>query len=156
MDKTGETKPYFEQMITAVLKARRSDDLTPKTVRADLCIFAHDGTEYLFEIKAPKPNKGQCLEVIQRLLIFHLLRGAKRPQLQAYYAMPYNPYGVTKAVYKWSQARNYLPFYEAVVIGDEFWNIVGGPTAYEELLEIYLEVGRERSKYMMDALAFGF
>jgi Type II restriction endonuclease, TdeIII len=156
MDKKGLTKPSFEQMITAVLNARRSDDLVTKTVRADLGIFANDGTEYLFEIKAPKPNKGQCLEVIQRLLRFHLLRGAKRPQLQAYYAMPYNPYGVTKAVYKWSQARNYLPFDEVVVIGDEFWNIVGGATAYEELLEIYLEVGREKSKYMMDALAFGF
>jgi hypothetical protein len=33
---------------------------------------------------------------------------------------------------------------------------VGGATAYEELLEIYLEVGREKSKYMLDTLAFGF
>mgnify|MGYP006272704559 CR=1 FL=1 len=72
------------------------------------------------------------------------------------YAMPYNPYGVTKADYKWSQAKNYLPFNEAVVIGDEFWNIVGGLATYGELLEIYLEVGREKSKYMLDALAFGF
>lgn len=156
MANRGQAKPSFEQMVTAVLNARREDDLVTKTVRADLYIFANDGTEYLFEIKSPKPNKGQCLEVIQRLLRFHLLRGAKRSQLQAYYAMPYNPYGVTKAVYKWSQARNYLPFDEAVVIGDEFWNIVGGATAYEELLEIYLEVGREKSKYMLDALAFGF
>lgn len=152
----GQAKPSFEQMITAVLNARRSDDLATKTVRADLYILADNGTEYLFEIKAPKPNKGQCLEVIQRLLRFHLLRGTNRPQVQAYYAMPYNPYGVTKADYKWSQARNYLPFDKAVVIGDEFWNIVGGGTAYEELLEIYLEVGREKSKYMLDALAFGF
>lgn len=154
--KRGQAKPSLEQMITAVLQARRSDDLEPKIVRADLYILTHDGTELLFEIKAPKPNKGQCLEVIQRLLRFHLLRGANRPQVQAYYAMPYNPYGVTKQKYKWSQALNYLPFEEAVVIGDEFWNIVGGQTAYEELLEIYLEVGREKGKYMLDALAFGF
>lgn len=156
MANRGQAKPSFEQMVTAVLDARRSDDLITKTVRTDLYILANDGTEYLFEIKSPKPNKGQCLEVIQRLLRFHLLRGAKRPQLQAYYAMPYNPYGVIKSVYKWTQARNYLPFNEIVAIGDEFWNIVGGATAYEELLEIYLEVGREKSKYMLDALAFGF
>jgi hypothetical protein len=154
--KEGQAKPSFEQMITAVLNARHSDDLATKTVRADLYILANDGTEYLFEIKAPKLDKGQCLEVIQRLLRFHLLRGANRPQVQAYYAMPYNPYGVAKADYKWSYARNYLPFDQAVVIGDEFWNIVGGATAYEELLEIYLEVGREKSKYMLDALEFGF
>lgn len=154
--KKQQAKPSLEQMITAVLNARRSDDSETKTVRADLYIMADDGTEYLFEIKSPKPNKGQCLEVIQRILRFHLLRGAKRPQVKAYYAMPYNPYGVTKDKYKWSQALNYLPFEEAVVIGDEFWTIVGGQTAYEELLEIYLEVGREKGKYMLDALAFGF
>lgn len=152
----GQAKPSVEQMITAVLNSRRLDDLETKTVRADLYILADDGKEFLFEIKSPKPNKGQCLEVTQRLLRFHLLRGASRPQVQAYYAMPYNPYGCSKADYKWSQARNYLPFDEAVVIGQEFWNIVGGATAYEELLEIYLEVGIEKSKYMLDALAFGF
>ena len=154
--KKPQARPSLEQMITAVLNTRRSDDLETKTVRADLYILATDGTEFLFEIKSPKPNKGQCLEVVQRLLRFHLLCGAKRPQVKAYYAMPYNPYGVTKAVYRWPQALNYLPFEEAVVIGNEFWNIVGGETAYEELLEIYLEVGREKGKYMLDALAFGF
>ncbi|MEH2009392.1 TdeIII family type II restriction endonuclease [Nostoc sp.] len=154
--KKEQAKPSFEQMITAVINACRSDDLEIKVVRADLYILAKDGTEFLFEIKAPKPNKGQCLEVLQRLLRFHLLRGVNRPQLQAYYAMPYNPYGITKADYKWTQAKSYLPFEEPVIIGNEFWNIVGGATAYEELLEIYLEVGRDKSKYMLDALAFGF
>ncbi len=59
-------------------------------------------------------------------------------------------------LYKWSQALNYTPFQEAVLIGNEFWNIIGGSSAYEELLDIYLEVGYEKSKYMLDALAFGF
>lgn len=154
--KRGKAKPTLEQMITAVLNARCSDDLETKSVRADLYIQTDNGTELLFEIKSPKPNKGQCLEVIQRLLRFHLLRGVNRPQVNAYYAMPYNPYGSSKADYKWSQALNYLPFEEAVVIGYDFWEIIGGKTAYEELLEIYLEVGRERSKYMLDTLAFGF
>ena len=154
--KQEQGKPSFDQMIKAVLNARRTDDLEIKIVRVDLYILAKDGKEFFFEIKAPKPNKGQCLEVLQRLLRFHLLRGVKRPEVQAYYAMPYNPYGATKVDYKWTQAKSYLPFDEAVVIGNEFWNIVGGPTAYEELLEIYLEVGREKSKYMLDTLAFGF
>jgi hypothetical protein len=88
----GQAKPSLEQMITAVLNTRHSDDLETKKVRADLYILANDGKEFLFEIKSPKPNKGQCLEVTQRLLRFHLLLGKKRPQLQAYYAMPYNPW----------------------------------------------------------------
>ncbi|MFM5888984.1 MAG: TdeIII family type II restriction endonuclease [Dolichospermum sp.] len=149
-------KPSLEQMITAVLNARRSDDLELKIVRTDLYILAKDGTELFFEIKGPKPNKGQCLEVTQRLLRFQLLSGKNRPQVQAYYAMPYNPYGAKKTDYKWSCTVNYTPFNDAVIIGHDFWKIIGGETAYEELLEIYLEVGHEKSKYMLDALAFGF
>jgi len=70
--------------------------------------------------------------------------------------MGYNPYGPSRTDYKWSFARNYMHFEDALLIGQEFWEIVGGPTAYEELLEIYQEVGKEKSKYMIDALAFGF
>ena len=29
------------------------------------------------------------------------------------------------------------------MLGEQFWNFVGGPEAYEELLEVYREVGEE-------------
>ncbi|MFM6319074.1 MAG: TdeIII family type II restriction endonuclease, partial [Dolichospermum sp.] len=129
--KQEKEKPSFEQMITAVMNTRGSNDLELKIARVDLYILAKDGTKFFFEIKAPKPKKGQCLEVLQRLLRFHLLHGVNRPKAQAYYAMPYNPYGANKVDYKWTHAKSYLPFDEAVVIGNEFWNIVG-----EQLLNI--------------------
>ncbi|MCC7355314.1 MAG: TdeIII family type II restriction endonuclease [Anaerolineae bacterium] len=149
-------KPTLEQMIGEVLDAQKDDELALRTARADLYILARDGTEFFFELKSPVPNKGQCLEITQRILRFHLLRGQPRPKVQAYFAMAYNPYGPSREDYRWSIALNYAPFSQAVVIGHEFWSIVGGPTAYEELLEIYHEVGREKGKYMIDALAFGF
>lgn len=149
-------KPSFQDMIESVFQARQQDDLVARTARADLYILTKQGEQLLFEIKSPQPNKGQCLEVTQRLLRFHLLRGQYRPTVQAYYAMAYNPYGPTRSEYRWTYALNYMPFAQAAVIGQEFWNIVGGPTACEELLGIYQEVGREKSKYMFDALAFGF
>jgi len=43
-----------------------------------------------------------------------------------------------------------------VLIGSEFWDLVGGEGTFEELLEIYREVGREKTKAMLDALLFGF
>lgn len=43
-----------------------------------------------------------------------------------------------------------------VLLGAGFWTLVGGKGTYEELLEIYQEVGREKGKAMIDALAFGF
>jgi hypothetical protein len=152
----GENRPSLEQMIQAVLDAQREGHLEERSARADLYILGQDGTHFLFEMKSPVPNKGQCLEVTQRILRFHVLLQQTRPAVQSYFAMAYNPYGPTREDYRWSFAKNYLPFEQAVVIGHEFWDIVGGPTAYEELLTIYQEIGREKSKYILDALAFGF
>ncbi len=151
-----QPKPSLDDMIEAVLNARHSDDLEINKERVDLSVLTHDGIEYLFEIKTPKPNKGQCLGVIEQILRFHLLRGVSRPQVQAYCAMPYNPYGSQKVDYKWSCALKYMPFQDAVVIGNNFWKIIGGDTTYEELLAIYLEVGQEKSKDILDALALEF
>lgn len=146
----------MQEMVHAVLQAGTVEDTEVRSARADLYIRAKDGTKYFFEIKSPQPNKGQCLEVTERLLRFHLLTGEPGPGVQAYYAMAYNPYGPEREDYKWSLALNYTPFDEGVLIGEEFWRIVGGPTAYEELLAIYQEVGAQKGKYMVDALAFGF
>lgn len=148
-------KPLFTEMIESVLAARSFNDLVPRTAKADLYIVSHHGEHIFFEIKGSKPNKGQCLEVFERLLRFHLLSTSKNPS-RAFYAMAYNPYGSSRKDYRWSVAKQYTPFDDALVIGHEFWEIVGGETAYTELLEIYQEVGREKSKYMLDALAFGF
>ena len=143
-------------MIEAVLEAQQTNHLVRRSVKADLYVLSRDGRKFFFEIKGSKPNKGQCLEVIQRLLRYHLLCGQSRPAAQSYYAMAYNPYGPNRSDYKWSVARKYTPFEQAVIMGHEFWNIIGGETAYEELLDIYQEVGREKGKHMLDALAFGF
>ena len=152
----NSVKPTIDEMIDAVLNARKTTDLETRTVRADLYICTNKDIEYFFEIKSPKPNKGQCLEVTQRILRFHLLREIKRPNVISYYAMAYNPYGPTRDLYKWSIAKSYMPFDDGLVIGNEFWEIIGGPSTYKELLEIYRIVGEEKSKFMIDALAFGF
>lgn len=151
-----DDKPALSEMVGAVLDARRTDDLSPLKVTADLYIRAKDGTRYYFEMKSPMPNKGQCLEVTQRLLRFHLIAGEPRPAVRAYFAMAYNPYGPGRSDYNWNFALNYTPFNESVIMAQEFWNIVGGDNTMEELLSIYQEVGREKTKYMLDSLAFGF
>ncbi|MEK7729516.1 MAG: TdeIII family type II restriction endonuclease [candidate division KSB1 bacterium] len=152
----GKSRPSLQQMIKAVLAARRQTDLQDRVFRADLYIYALDGSKLFFEMKSPMPNKGQCLEVTQRILRFHLLHGQARPKVKAYFAMAYNPYGPNRSDYRWAYARNYMPFDQAVLLGREFWEVVGGPNIYEELLEIYQEVGREKGKGIIDALGFDF
>jgi len=125
-------------------------------VSFDLYVKSKNNIEYFFEIKSPQPNKGQCIEILQRILRIHALKNQKRPFVSAYFAMAYNPFGIDKSSYKWSFARNYLPFDETVVLGQEFWEIIGGKFAYEELLNLYRTVGKEKSKFILDALAYGF
>lgn len=149
-------RPAMHEMVEAVLAARRSDDLVPLRLVADLWVQRHDGTQLFFEIKSPMPNKGQCLEVTQRLLRVHLITGEQRPQVAGYFAMAYNPYGASHSDYRWTYATSYMPFEDAVLIGEEFWSLVGAEGVYEELLEIYQQVGQARAKYILDTLAFGF
>ena len=133
----------FDDMVAAVLSKASNDDTVELSITADLYILRHDGTELFFEIKSPQPNKGQCLEVTQRLLRIHPARQKPRPQVQAYFAMPYNPYGNLRSDYQWGHAKNYTPFEDAVRIGEEFWSMVGTDSTYHELLQIYAEVGQE-------------
>ena len=45
---------------------------------------------------------------------------------------------------------------DEVLLGKEFWDLVGGVGTYEEVLEIYQEVGREKGPDMLDQLALGY
>lgn len=153
---SGEQLPTLDQMIEQVLARSSNEPKQMRTVRVDLFVQTYDGREFYFELKSPVPNKGQCLEVTQRILRIHALRNIPRPQVQAYFAMAYNPYGSTREYYRWSIAQKYLPFDQSVVIGNEFWTLIGGDTTYAELLDIYREVGEQKAKYIIDALAFGF
>lgn len=145
-------RPSLSDMVSAVLSAHVDNDNTARSARSDLFIRTHTGLEYYFEIKSPVPNKDQCLSITSRILRIHLLRRQSRPNVQAYFAMAYNPYGPTRGDYRWSLAKLYLPFEQATLIGQEFWEIVGGPTTYQELLNIYAEVGRDKSKRIFESM----
>lgn len=123
---------------------------------ADLYIEKIDGTELFFEIKSPKPNKGQCLEVTRRQLEIHGTTHEKYPKVIAYIAFAHHPWGVDKSTYKHSPALGYLDLEDEVLIGKEFWELVGGVGTYKEVLEIYQEVGREKGPDMHDQLALGY
>jgi hypothetical protein len=127
-----------------------------RKVRADLYIAENSGNAVFFEVKSPKPNKGQCLEVTARLLRAHAIAGYGPPRLRTFYAMAYNPYGVDRSTYDHSFALRYLDMQNEVLIGQEFWNFLAGEGTYEQLLEIYREVGREKGPDMIDQLALGY
>jgi hypothetical protein len=144
----------FTALVAEVLSVG-GDQTEPRSSIADLYIKTHSGDEHFFEIKSPKPNKGQCLEATSRLLQIHAINHKNRPRVNAYYAMGYNPYG-SRADYKHSFAKNYMDLESQVLLAEEFWAIVGGDETYREVLSIYREVGRERGPDMLDKLALSY
>lgn len=76
--------------------------------------------------------------------------------MRTFYAMAYNPYGRDRKSYKHSFTMRYMDAANQVLIGNEFWEIVGGPGTYEAVLDIYREVGREKGPDMIDQLALGY
>ncbi|MEK7137717.1 MAG: TdeIII family type II restriction endonuclease [Patescibacteria group bacterium] len=152
----GGMKESFKGYVKEVVESSKTGGGTERTSIADLYTETQKGDELYFEIKSPKPNKGQCLEATGRLLQIHAIRHATYPRVKAVYAMAYNPYGINKSEYKHSFVMNYMDVENEVLIGKEFWDLVGGPGTYEEVLGIYQEVGREKGPDMLDQLAMGY
>jgi type II restriction enzyme len=91
-------------------------------------------------MKSAKPNKGQCIEMKQRLLKALGIRRSR--EVFVWWGVPYNPYGTGDA-YRHPYPLRFFDFRNEVKLGSEFWNFVGGGGTYELLLGIYREVGLE-------------
>jgi len=152
----GGIKIEYPNYVKEIIKLSRSGVGTERVNIADLYIETKSGEEWFFEIKSPKPNKGQCLEATGRLLQIQAITHEKYPKAKAFYATAYNPYGMKKEEYKHSFTLNYMDIENQVLIGKEFWDLVGGNGAYEEVLAIYQEVGKEKGPDMLDQLALGY
>ena len=153
---SGGMKSGYLDYVQEIVDIAGKGKSVERSHRADLYIEKADGTELYFEIKSPKPNKGQCEEIANRLLQIHGITHEKYPKVQAYIAFAYNPWGLDRSTYKHGPALSYLDLEDEVLIGKEFWDLVGGEGTYEEVLGIYQEVGREKGPDMLDQLALGY
>ena len=115
-------------------------DTTVRTIKVDLYVRDADENEMFFEMKSPKPNKSQCLDVTEKLLRIHALRQEGPPKVKTYYAMSYNPYGSLDQ-YNHSLATSLLDMEDQVLLGHEFWDVIGGQGTYDEVVELFLRVG---------------
>jgi len=109
------------------------------STRIDLYLRTHEDHEHFFEIKSGKPNKGQCIEMKQRLMTALAIRHGE--SAYAWWGIPYNPYGL--GPYLHAFALPFFDFEHEVMLGEQFWNFVGDAGTYEELLEVYRQVGEE-------------
>lgn len=135
-------KPNWEEELKYVLEGK-SDKLIPTTVICD--VYAVDkkaNKKYAFELKAPLPNSDQTKVSKEKILKLY----AMEPLLVdgAYYALPYNPYG-KREDYAWAFPARWFDMKkdEVVLIGNEFWEKIGGTGTYQAFIDAVNEIGKE-------------
>ena len=139
----------FVKTITSI-KGEKTEE---RSRIADLYVKGDNGNEVFFEIKSPKPNKGQCVEVLDRQLQIHAIKRDGPPKVRTFFAMQYNPYGISRSEYKHSFSLNYLDMKNQVLLGKEFWDFLGGKGTNDEIIGIYREVGKKKGQDLLDQLA---
>ena len=152
IDNQGMSRHYLD-LANIVANSYSSDTSALRRPRIfALYLKDKNGTDYFFEMKSPKPNKDQCTRVTSRLLLVHAIKQAGFDSVKTYYAMTYDPFGNKREFYHHDFAMRYLDMEQQVLIGEEFWDLVGGQGTYNDLLGIYREVGKEKGAELVDLL----
>ncbi len=101
--------------------------------------WVRDGVEHFMSIKTVKPNLDQSVEAKRDLLKLKMAN----PGCRVFFGLYYNPYGEMLSDYAWSFPRRIFNFGrdEVVVVGRDYWNLLGGDGFYEEVTAIAAEVG---------------
>jgi hypothetical protein len=139
----GRRRPDWDAEFHSVLNAASGERVEVGVV-ADLHTWNDDGTHHFFEVKAPKPNSDQTKVSKEKMLKLSAMRGTTC----AYYALPYNPFP-SRAAYGHSPPKRWFNMAtdDVVLIGPDFWDTVGGPGTWDDLMALLDEVGdrlRER------------
>ena len=134
-------KPNWEEELAYILAG--TGEPTPTTVVCD--IFAKNvvsGKRLAFELKAPLPNSDQTK--VSKEKIFKLYAMEPSAVDDAFYALPYNPYG-KKEDYAWTFPARWFDMKAdpVVLIGDEFWDMLGGPGTYQIFIKEVNALGKE-------------
>lgn len=100
-----------------------------------------DGIEHYISLKTVKPNIDQTAVAKEDCL--HLL--IANPQCRVYFGLAYNPYGDNREAYNFNPPMGIFNFRSdpVVLIGRDLWDTLGGAGCYDELMQIFSEVGAE-------------
>lgn len=136
--RNGEREANIEEEKQEVLDTSAENGEFQKSGNIADFYMKRGGKEYYFEIKTVKPNidvfeksKTKLLEWVAR----------RRIDINVFLAFPYNPY----------HPQPYSRFTEVgmmdspkdFLVGEEYWNFIGGDNTFPELLNTFDEVGKE-------------
>ncbi|OGZ32539.1 MAG: restriction endonuclease [Candidatus Niyogibacteria bacterium RIFCSPLOWO2_12_FULL_41_13] len=135
-------KPDWDKELEYILEGKNTKFI-PVTVISD--VYAEDRKnkkKYAFELKAPLPNSDQTKVSKEKMLKLYCMEPLQVDD--AFYALPYNPFG-KRENYSWAFSARWFDMKndEVVLIGDEFWEKIGGLGTYKAFIEAVNEIGTE-------------
>lgn len=138
---TNPDKPNEIEAIRAV--CQQGEMINVKPTKVDIKLVGNDNSMILFDLKTAKPNAGEFKGFKRTLLEWVAATLAENPtaNIQTLIAIPYNPYE-PQPYNRWTM-RGMLDLAHELKVGNEFWNFLGGEGTYDQLLEIFEEVGIE-------------
>jgi hypothetical protein len=136
--RNGERKVSKEKEIKEVLATSANNGNPQKENRIADFYMKRKGIEYYFEIKTVKPNidvftasKTKLLEWVAR----------KRKSVKTILAFPYNPYHPEP--YSRFTEQGLLEKGEEFLVGEEYWDFLGGKDTLKDLLQEFDFVGKK-------------
>jgi hypothetical protein len=134
-------RPSWENELSFVLDGK--GEPIPVSIVCD--VYAEDkmrNLKFAFELKSPLPNSD-----ITKVSKEKILKLFSMDPIQidgAFFALPYNPYG-RKEDYNWGFPSRWFDMKNdsVVLIGDEFWEKIGGLGTYQAFISAVNEIGSE-------------
>ncbi len=136
--RNGERRANINREKHEILEASRFDGMYQKSGDIADFFMKRDGIEHYFEIKTVKPNIDIFKKSKTKLLEWVAKR---RTDINVYLAFPYNPYHPEP--YTRFTEVNLMDYPNDFLVGDDYWNFIGGKGTFQELLKIFDEVGKE-------------
>lgn len=145
--RNGERKVNKEEEINKVLKASAEGGKPQKEGKIADFYMKRNNMEYYFEIKTVKPNidvfttaKTKLLEWVAR----------KRKPVKTILAFPYNPYHPEP--YSRFTEQGLLEKGEEFLVGDEYWDFLGGKGTFKNLLEEFDLIGKKFREQILEKI----
>ena len=134
-----KVKPHWDNELSYILDG--DGENIPVTVICDVYVEDHgDNKRYSFELKAPLPNSDITKVSKEKLLKLYSMEPCQIDE--AFFALPYNPFK-RREDYNWSFPARWFNMREdkVVLIGDEFWEKIGGLGTYQAFIDAVNEIG---------------
>jgi type II restriction enzyme len=139
----AKAAPDKTKELTALSKTLSGAKSEVNFTKADLYLVDKQGEIWAFDLKSPKPNKGEFQGFKQTLLEWagSAMPGNKDAKIHTLLAIPYNPY-YPEPYERWTM-KGLFDLPNEIMVAEEFWDFLGGKGSYEELLGCFERVGIE-------------